>query len=61
MIDEDRYYDNLFEEYMENEKVPYDEYAEIKDKYEELVNVVNACIDAGDYEELKEYMEENND
>lgn len=61
MIDEDRYYESKFEEYMNGAKVPFEDYRELEDKYEELVNVVNACIDAGNYEELKEYMEDNND
>lgn len=59
MIDEDRYYDSKFEEYESRTKVPFEDYRELEDKHEELVNVVNTCIEANDFEDLKKYMEED--
>ena len=59
MIDEDLYYDNQLAEYMERAKVPFEDYKELEEKYDELVNVVNTCLETERFEELKEYMEDN--
>ena len=58
MIDEDRYYDSKFEEYMTMPKVPFEDYKKLEEKHDELLKVINACIESNDFAELKEYMEE---
>ena len=59
MIDEDMYYEDKLDEYMTRAKVPFEDYKELEEKYDELVNVVNTCLETERFEELKEYMEDN--
>lgn len=57
MIDEDMYYEDKLDEYMNGAKVPFEDYIELEEKYDELVNVVNTCLETERFEDLKEYME----
>lgn len=56
-MDEDRYYESKLSEYMEKAKVPFEDYIELEEKYDELLKVVRCCIEENNFEDLKEYME----